>query len=92
MAVVQIRLPSLLVQVVGIGPEVEMEGHRLDQLLDTLMARHPALRTHLVDETGHFREHVLCLYNGRSTRHLPTLEIPLADGDEVQILQAVSGG
>jgi sulfur-carrier protein len=92
MATVTVRLPTLLVQVVQAGPELVIEADRLDRLLADLMEEHPALRTHLVDEMGALREHVLCLYNGHNTRHLSTLDIPLRDGDEVVILQAVSGG
>ena len=47
---------------------------------------------HLFDETASLRPHVLCFHNETNTRWLDSMAVPLADGDTVTILQAVSGG
>ena len=60
--------------------------------LDALLRRHPALRVHLFDERGSFREHVLCFHNRTNTRWLESLDVPVAEGDTISIIQAVSGG
>ncbi len=47
---------------------------------------------HLFDETGDFRQHVLCFHNRTNTRWLPPAGVALEAGDTITILQAVSGG
>ena len=62
------------------------------EVLEAAFAEVPVLRHHLTLPTGELRPHILCLVNGES---LPRAEAPgraLADGDEVEIHQAISGG
>jgi molybdopterin converting factor small subunit len=87
-----IELPSLLCTVSGAEPSLDVDAGTLRAALDALLDAHPTLGVHLFDETGGFRQHVLCLHNGRSTRFLDSLDVPIAEGDTVTILQAVSGG
>jgi molybdopterin converting factor small subunit len=47
---------------------------------------------HLCDESGRFRQHVLCFLNDINTRWLEEKSPSLQDGDCITILQAVSGG
>jgi len=89
---VTIELPSALSVVVGDDLRFELEAGTLEETLERLVERHPTLRGSLFDETGGFREHVLCYHNKTSTRWLESLATPVADGDVVRILQAVSGG
>lgn len=53
---------------------------------------YPLLRLHLFDEKGAVREHVQIFLNSTDSRDLPSLEAPLSEGDEIIILQAISGG
>lgn len=92
MARVRIELPTALACVLGGLESFELEAGRLDAALDELATRHPRLATHLFDETGAFREHVLCFHNEENTRWRATLDQPLRDGDVIRFLQAVSGG
>ncbi|MHC4827051.1 MAG: MoaD/ThiS family protein [Planctomycetota bacterium] len=86
------HLPSLLGPVVNGVHSVGVEGNTVSEVLAALVDRHPALAVHLFDETGGFRQHVLCFHNETNTRWLESLEVPVADGDTITILQAVSGG
>ncbi len=92
MAAVTVLLPSMLVDVVGCARELSIEAATLDGALARLTELHPALKTHLFDESGRFRQHVLCFHNDDNTRWRPDLSAPLVDGDTIRILQAVSGG
>ncbi len=92
MARVTVQLPSVLSIVVGDERRLTVEAESLAAALEQLIERWPGLRGHLFDEAGSFREHVLCFHNQTSTRWLPSLDVPLAEGDVVTILQAVSGG
>ena len=89
---VTVALPSLLAGVVGGARTLPIEAETLAGALDELVRRYPALTIHLFDESGAFRQHVLCFHNEESTRWLGSLDRPLAAGDVITIMQAVSGG
>ena len=89
---VTVTLPSLLAGVVGGARTLAVQAETLAGALDELVRRYPALKVHLFDESGGFRPHVLCFHNEESTRWLGSLDRPLAAGDVVTIMQAVSGG
>ena len=92
MASATVELPELLAGVLGGVRRVEVEGDTCRQALEDAFRRHPALKVHVVDERGALRRHVLCFLNGENTRWDNSLDRPLADGDTITILQAVSGG
>jgi molybdopterin converting factor small subunit len=92
MSRVTVQLPSLLSPAVNGADKVGVEGGTVSEVLVALLDRHPALKVHLFDETGGFREHVLCFHNETNTRWLESLDVPVADGDTITIIQAVSGG
>jgi adenylyltransferase/sulfurtransferase len=92
MASVNVVLPSLLVDLTGCAPRVPVDAATLDEALGKVLALHPVLAVHLFDEKGGFRQHVLCFHNDDNTRWRSDLAAPLADGDTIRILQAVSGG
>lgn len=89
MATVTVTLPRMLADLVGGRRHIEVAGDTVDGLLAALTALHPELRVHLFDETGAIRAHVSCFHND-ATISDPTT--PIAEGDTVVILQAVSGG
>lgn len=88
---IAVSVPSLLAHAAG-GRRVHVTGESLEQALEDLRERHPRLAVHLFDETGGFREHVLCYLNETNTRWLESLDHPLSEGDRITVLQAVSGG
>lgn len=89
---VTVELPSLLGSVLGGMRALTAEGDTLRKALENAFEQVPALRAHLCDESGKFRPHVLCFLNEVNTRWLYHLDQPLAEGDCITILQAVSGG
>ncbi|HXG62668.1 MAG TPA: MoaD/ThiS family protein [Planctomycetota bacterium] len=88
---VTVRFPGLVAQATGVS-RVEVEAATLREAIDAALAASPALRHHLFEPDGRFRLHVLCLHNGTDARRLPSLDVPVADGDVVTFAQAVSGG
>ena len=92
MARVTIELPSLLESAVDGERTIGVEADTLGGALAALVERHPTLDTHLFDETGGLRQHVLCFLNGRNSRWLESHDVEVGDGDTITILQAVSGG
>ncbi len=75
---------------------VEVTASTLAGALQAAYEKEPALRQLLMDESGSFREHVLCYHRtaqgAASTRWMATLNVPLTLGDSILIMQAVSGG
>ena len=105
---VTVALPSLLQPVTGGVRELVVRGDCLRDVLADLLEREPRLRPHLFNEAGKLRRHVLCFHNGINTRWLggPSgaeradsggwrpdgWDTPVAEGDTILFMQAVSGG
>ena len=92
MATISIELPALLQAYVDGQAVLAMEAGTMNEALTKIFERYPLLQRHLVDEAGTRRPHVLFFLNDADTRWLDSLDHPLADGDCLAILQAVSGG
>jgi molybdopterin converting factor small subunit len=87
-----VSIPMLLGNATGGAREVHVRGVTLQECLDDLLAQFPLLRTHLYEDDGLLRRHVLILYNDQNIRWLETLALPVRPGDRITVLQAVSGG
>ena len=68
---------------------VEAEGETVGDLLFDLDRRYPGMRFRMIDEQDRIRRHVRIFIN---RRRITALAETLDSGDEVQILQALSGG
>jgi molybdopterin converting factor small subunit len=60
--------------------------------LDALWAMYPELRYRIVTERGEMRPHVNVFVGSDSIRDTGGLATPVADGMEIAIIPAVSGG
>ncbi|HEY6578610.1 MAG TPA: MoaD/ThiS family protein [Rhizomicrobium sp.] len=69
--------------------EVEAAGDTLGALLADLDSRYPGLRFRIVDEQDAMRPHIRFFVNGAQ---MFDVSHALHPGDEVQIVQALSGG
>lgn len=88
---VRVVLPRMLADVLG-EETLRVQASTVAQAMEAAYERIPVLRHHLCDESGGFRTHVLCVHNGVSTREAGGLKRRVKDGDEIRILQAISGG
>lgn len=90
-----IHLPSAIAHLLGTD-QITVEADTVEAALNAAYAQQPALQNLITDETGAFREHVLCFHNTPSTstntRWLPDLSALLSPGDSLLIMQAVTGG
>jgi molybdopterin converting factor small subunit len=84
----KVRIPSPLVSYT-VKREVEAEGRSLSELFADLDRRYPGLRFRVVDEQGALRPHMRVFVNGAQVREL---SLELRPSDEVQFIQALSGG
>ena len=72
--------------------ELMLSSRSVRAALQQLEQRYPALHRNVCDETGAVRRHVNLFVNASHVRDLEGLDTPLAPGDVVTILPAVSGG
>jgi molybdopterin converting factor small subunit len=86
---IQVLIPSQLAAYTEGATRVPAAGATLDEVLDDLDARFPGLRFRVVDEQARVRRHMRIFIGRDETR---TVARPLADGDEVLIFGALSGG
>ena len=84
----KVRIATPLLSYTG-AREVEAQGTTVGELLDDLERRHPGIRFRMVDERDRIRPHMRVFVNREA---VAGLDAPLAPDDEVQILQALSGG
>jgi MoaD family protein len=76
----------------GGAPELSLTADTVRDALDHLEREHPALHHRVCDETGAVRRHLNVFVNSDNVRDLAGMESPLARGDVLTILPAVSGG
>ena len=89
---ITIHVPTMLRDYCAGAAELALSGASLRVVLEELQHRHPALYRSICDETGTVRRHVNLFVNTHNMRDRNGLDTPLAPGDEVTILPAVSGG
>jgi molybdopterin converting factor small subunit len=86
---VSVRLSTHLHSYTSGKPTVEAEGQTLDELMADLDRRFPGLRFRVIDEQDHIRPHINVFIQRTLVRDLAS---PIAPGDDVFILGALSGG
>ena len=89
---VTVRLPTVLVQLLGGDRDVAVQGATLREAMDDLMQRRPDVALHLFNESGELRGNVLCFCNDVLTRSREDLSLPISAGDTITILNSVAGG
>ena len=67
-------------------------GKTLRAVLDELEARYPGVTRYVLDDQGHIRKHVAVFINQTMVMDRQTLTQPLASGDSVLVIQALTGG
>jgi sulfur-carrier protein len=86
---VQVLIPSQLTSYTCGATRVAAQGATVDAALQDLDRRFPGIRFRVVDEQNRVRKHMRIFVGQAETR---TFARPLADGDELLIFGALSGG
>jgi len=86
---ISVFVPSQLTSYTGGVSRLEARGETLAGVLDDLDRRYPGLRFRVIDEQDRVRRHMRIFLNGEAARDVAA---PLAEGDEVLIFGALSGG
>ena len=71
---------------------VDVPGGTVGEALRALGERHPGVLARVLDEQGCLRRHVNLFVGERSVRDCAGLETAIAEGDDLSVLAAVSGG
>ena len=87
---VTVELPRLVSDLTGAPHRLEVDADDARGALDALVAAHPGVRGHLLDEAGALRTNVLCAVDGEPTRL--TGPVPVTDGSRVRFVGSVAGG
>jgi len=89
---ITVHVPGPLRDCCAGAAELAVTAKSVRAVLQELERRHPALHRSICDETGTMRRHINLFVNTNHMRDRNGLDTPLAPGDEVTILPAVSGG
>lgn len=72
--------------------DVDISGSTLQDALEGLFAAYPGLRDRLLTERREMRQHVNVFVGSKEARTLGGMAAPLANGVEISIIPAISGG
>jgi molybdopterin synthase sulfur carrier subunit len=86
---ISVLIPSQLSAYTDGATRVAAAGATVDDVLSDLDRRYPGLRFRVVDEQDRIRKHMRVFIGQEETRSVGR---PLADGDELLIFGALSGG
>ncbi len=91
---ITINIPSYLATFAGGQRSVTLPSSpaTVSEALDVLWAMHPALRDRVLDEQHQVRQHINVFVGEESIRFAQGLATPVAEGAEILIVPAVSGG
>lgn len=73
-------------------PECDVAGDTVRAALDAVFAHHEVLRGYVLDDQARLRKHVAVFVNGLRVQDRDGLSDPVSPGDEIHVLQALSGG
>jgi molybdopterin converting factor small subunit len=85
----KVRIPTPLRSYTAQQSVVEVDGDTVGAIFAELDRRFPGIRFRVIDEQNRLRKHMKVWINDEAVRDLAT---PVTPGDEVTIMQALSGG
>lgn len=70
----------------------DVPGQTVRDLLNNLEKKYPGLMNYIVDDQGRMRQHVNIYLNNELIKDREKLSDHVEEGDEVYVMQALSGG
>ena len=71
---------------------MQVAGATLREVLDAAFAIYPTVRSYVLDEAGHLRQHMTIFVDGVVVRDRERLATNVRYDSQIDILQALSGG
>jgi MoaD family protein len=91
-ATITVHVPAPLRGCCDGASELALASENVRGVLDEIGRLYPPLYRSICDETNAVRRHINVFVNNNHMRDRNGLDTPLADGDVVSILPAISGG
>jgi len=88
----KVVIPTPLRKLTSGAESVEVEAGTVKDILDNLDSKYPGFRASICDESGSLRRFINIYLDGEDVRFLENLATPAADGSELAIVPAISGG
>jgi molybdopterin converting factor small subunit len=73
-------------------PATDAAGNTVRSVLESVFEGNPRLRSYLLDDQGGLRQHVNIFINDDAVADRENLTDAVAAGDEIFVMQALSGG
>jgi MoaD family protein len=89
---IKVLIPTPLQKFTQDRAEIEASGNTVSELIDSLDAACPGLKSRLCDDEGKLRRFLNVYVNEEDIRFLDGAATAIKDGDEVSIVPAVAGG
>ena len=89
---IKVRIPTPLRPLTKGQGEVEIAAASIVDLIDSLNAAHPGIKSRLCDDSGELRRFVNIYVNEEDIRFLKGKDTSLKASDEVSIVPAIAGG
>lgn len=87
-----VRIPPTLRASTGGAKLVTVPGGTVREVIDALVAAHPALGAQLLTADGDLNRFVNAFLNDTDVRHLQALDTPVGESDTLVLLPAMAGG
>jgi molybdopterin converting factor small subunit len=71
---------------------VPLPGETVDEVLNALVERHPALKKHLFNDDGRLRPFVNLFLGDENVNQLDGLQTPVDENDTLLIIPSIAGG
>jgi adenylyltransferase/sulfurtransferase len=89
---VTVRIPTALRAYASHEARSAVHAASVGEALQALVAKHPALKTHLYEDDGRLRSFVNVYLGERDVRELQGGATPVREGDTLLIVPSVAGG
>ncbi len=73
-------------------PVQDVSGSTVAEVLDSVFATNQRARGYVLDDAGALRKHMVVFVDGQQIRDRSKLSDVVADGVEIYVMQALSGG
>jgi sulfur carrier protein ThiS len=71
---------------------IDVAGETVRESLESVFDLHPRLRSYLFDDGGNVRKHIAMIVNGAPVHDRDELSDQVNPGDDIFVMQALSGG
>lgn len=74
------------------SPPSDVPGKTVRAVLDAVFAENPLLKSYILDDQNALRKHIAVFVGSRLAQDRVTLADPVDPGEEIHVMQALSGG